>query len=154
MELWNKLVSHRALINVKMAFFKCMVWPKFSGNFTLVRNESAKWWVCSDAKLTSSGCNDWYPSVQTDWFINKMTTDYCHQRAVLESRTEKEKIQTWRIWEIQGSGQQHHDVHEKGKRKLDRRTLWWDWRKSEEEQQPEGIPTGERPDYCVTMESY
>ena len=34
-----------------------------------------------------------------------------------------------------GSEQQHREVHEKGKKKLDRRTVYWDWRKSEEEQQ-------------------
>ena len=36
---------------------------------------------------------------------------------------------------IQGSEQQHQEVHGKDKRKLDRRTVLWDWRKSEEEQQ-------------------
>ena len=33
-----------------------------------------------------------------------------------EKRTEKEKIQTWKIWVIQGS-EQHQEVNEKGKRK-------------------------------------
>ena len=31
-----------------------------------------------------------------------------------KERTEKEKIWAWRIWEIQGSEQQHQEVHEKG----------------------------------------
>ena len=36
---------------------------------------------------------------------------------------EKKTIWTWTIWEIQGS-EQHQEVHEKGKRKLDRRTVY------------------------------
>ena len=40
-----------------------------------------------------------------------------------KERTEKEKIWTWRIWEIKGSEQQQQEVHEKGRRKLDRRTV-------------------------------
>ena len=40
-----------------------------------------------------------------------------------KERTVKEKIQTWRIWEIQGSEQQHQDMHVKGTRKLDRGTV-------------------------------
>ena len=31
-----------------------------------------------------------------------------------KERTKKEKIWAWRIWEIQGSEQQHQEVHEKG----------------------------------------
>ena len=52
-----------------------------------------------------------------------------------KDRTEKEKIRIWRIWPIQGSEQQNQEVHEKGKRKLDRRIVQWDRWKSEEEQQ-------------------
>ena len=40
-----------------------------------------------------------------------------------KERTEKENIRTGRIWEIRGSGQQHQEVREKRKRKLDRRTV-------------------------------
>ena len=40
-----------------------------------------------------------------------------------KERSEREKIWTWRSWEIQGCKQQHQEVHEKGKRKLDRRTV-------------------------------
>ena len=46
-----------------------------------------------------------------------------------KERPSKEKIRTWRTGEIQGSEQQHQEVPEKGKRKLDSWTVWWDWRK-------------------------
>ena len=35
-----------------------------------------------------------------------------------KERTKKETIWTWRIWEIQGSEQQHQEVHEKAKENL------------------------------------
>ena len=35
-----------------------------------------------------------------------------------------------------------------------RRTVFWDWKKTEEEQQQEGISTRERFDYCENRESY
>ena len=58
------------------------------------------------------------------------------------------------IWELQGSAQQHQEVHRKGKGKLDRWTVWWDWGKPEDDQQREGIPTRERLDYREIRESY
>ena len=63
--------------------------------------------------------------------------------------TEKEKVPTWRIWEIHENEQQHQEVHEKGRRKLK-----WDWRKSGGEQQQEGPPTREILDHCETRECY
>ena len=59
---------------------------------------------------------------------NKKTTNNLgHSRnswAVRQKETnKKEKIPTRRIWEIQESDQQHQEVNEKGKRKLDRRTV-------------------------------
>ena len=58
------------------------------------------------------------------------------------------------IWELQGSAQQHQEVHRKGEGKLDRWTVWWDWGKPEDDQQREGIPTRERLDYREIRESY
>ena len=44
-------------------------------------------------------------------WITAELLDLCDKKA----RTEKEKIRTWTIWEIQGSEQQHQEVHKKAK---------------------------------------
>ena len=53
------------------------------------------------------------------------TLGHCRNSLCVQQKewTEEEKIRTWKIWEIQGSEQQHQEVHEKGKRKLDRWTV-------------------------------
>ena len=47
----------------------------------------------------------------------KKNLDHCKNSWPVrqKERTEKEKVWAWRIWEIQGSEQQHQEVHEKGK---------------------------------------
>ena len=74
-----------------------------------------------------------------DWMITAFNTAVtetaseilgkrCHEKKPLGPAetsmkgTEKEKIQTQRIWEVHGS-EQHQEVHKKGKRKTIRRTV-------------------------------
>ena len=72
----------------------------------------------------SSDWNSQWDPWQTSSEVKK-TLGHCRNSWSMRqgSRTEKETIWTWRIWEIQGNEQQHQEVHEKGKRKLDRRTV-------------------------------
>ena len=46
----------------------------------------------------------------------KKNLDHCRNSWSVrqKERAKKEKIWAWRIWEIQGSEQQHQEVHEKG----------------------------------------
>ena len=59
----------------------------------------------------------------TSWVKPSSAATYINSWTVRQKeRTEKEKNWAWRIWEIQGSEQQHQEMHEKNKRKQDRRT--------------------------------
>ena len=69
--------------------------------------------------------NDYHLQHSSDWnspwdpwqtSSEEKTLDHCRNSRSMrqKERTEKEKVWAWRIWEIQGSEQQHQEVHEKG----------------------------------------
>ena len=103
----------------------------------------------------SSNWNSQWDPWQTSSEEKKKNLGHCKNSWSVrqKERTEKETILTSRIWEIQGSEQQHLEVHEKGKRKLNRTTVWWDGSNSQEEQQQEGTPTREKLDHCETRKA-
>ena len=109
--------------------FEAMIGRMFAP-LTIMNNEDTD----MDSMIaTSSGWNSQWDSSQT-WSEEKIL-DHCRNSWSVrqKERTDKEKIRTCRIWETQGS-EQHQEVLKKGKRKLDMRRVYWDWRKSEEEQ--------------------
>ena len=80
------------------------------------------------------GFNDYHLEHSSDWnsqwdpwqtSSEEKTLGHCRNFlfCVTEGKNWEEMTWTWRIWEIQGSEQQHPEVHEKEKIKLDRRTV-------------------------------
>ena len=60
--------------------------------------------------------------VETHNWVNNNNNKYSWSVRQTE-RTEKEKIRTWRIWDIKKSEQKHPKMYDKGQEKLNRRTI-------------------------------
>ena len=101
--------------------------PSYDGREVCTSNHHKQW-------RYRPGFNDHHLQHSSDWNSNwdpwqisseENILGHCRYSWSLRQKeiTEKKTIWTWRIWEIQGSEQQHQEVHEKDKRKVDGRTV-------------------------------